>query len=194
MKVLILADDLSGAADCAAPFAARGLRTVVTLGDPRGVDDADVVSIDADTRRLLPEQAGEEVARLVRTHAQGAGQLLYKKIDSTLRGHIGVEVAAALRELRRFTPEAQLLVAPAFPKQGRVTIGKQQYSNGIRVDANLPGLLAAAGLADAQICDAESEANLAAIAALAPRSGLWVGSGRARTAYRSRAYPPQRSR
>ena len=176
MKVLILADDLSGAADCAAPFAARGLRTVVTLGDPRGVDDSDVVAIDADTRRLPAEQAGEEVGRLVRAHARGAGQLLYKKIDSTLRGHVGTEVAAALAELRRFTPDAQVVVARAFPKQGRVTRGKQQYANGIRVAASLPALLAEAGLSHAHICDAESEANLAAIAAFTPRSALWVGS------------------
>jgi uncharacterized protein YgbK (DUF1537 family) len=176
MRVLILADDLSGAADCAAPLAARGMRTVVTLGDPRGVDDADVVAIDTDSRRLLPEQAAEEVARVVRSYGRGAGQLLYKKIDSTLRGHIGAEVAAALAELRRFTPDAQAVVAPAFPKQGRVTKGKQQYSNGIRVEASLAALLTDAGLSNAQIYDAESEANLAAIAVFAPRSALWVGS------------------
>lgn len=176
MRVLILADDLSGAADCAAPFAQRGLRTVVTLGVRHDLDDADVVAIDADTRRLSASAAAAQIAELVREYAPADGALFFKKIDSQLRGHIGVEIAAALRELRNFRPAARAIVAPAFPKQCRVTRGKQQYVNGVRLDIDLGRLLAEAGVHGAQICDAESDADLAAIANTAPRDALWVGS------------------
>ncbi|HEY0833227.1 MAG TPA: four-carbon acid sugar kinase family protein, partial [Azospirillum sp.] len=52
-KALIVADDLSGAADGGTVFAAAGLETVMLL-DPRGVPGAAVeaVAIDLDSRRL----------------------------------------------------------------------------------------------------------------------------------------------
>ena len=68
-RVLILADDLTGAADTAASFAARGAKTLVTLGDPPWPCDADVLAIDADTRRRGPDEAAQEIARLVRKYA-----------------------------------------------------------------------------------------------------------------------------
>lgn len=177
VRVLILADDLSGAADCAAPFAARGFRTIVTLGEPHGDEEALVLAIDAGTRRLRAGPAGEELARLVTKYAEAAGQILYLKIDSTLRGNVGAEIAAAWGALRKLIPHAKLVVAPAFPAQGRVTRGGRQYVNGTRVEVNLPAVLAQAGLTDAVVLDAESEKDLAAIATSAPREALWVGSG-----------------
>jgi uncharacterized protein YgbK (DUF1537 family) len=47
---------------------------------------------------------------------------VYKKIDSTLRGHPGAELAAAQCAMGTRT----VLIAPAFPAQGRTTIGGRQ--------------------------------------------------------------------
>jgi uncharacterized protein YgbK (DUF1537 family) len=110
--MLIIADDLSGAADCAIGFAGAGRRTVVTL-DASGADaSATVIAADTDTRRLSPSEAAARTADAWHSlHAPG--RRLYKKIDSTLRGNWTAEVAA-------LQPLAGLaIVAPAFPATGR---------------------------------------------------------------------------
>lgn len=115
MTVLIIADDLSGAADCAIAFASAGLSTVVTLDASHNTGDASVVAIDTDTRRLSVTAAGERTLTAYKTLLK-PGQRLYKKIDSTLRGNWAVEVAA-------LAPHAGLaIIAPAFPATGRTTL------------------------------------------------------------------------
>ncbi|MEA3110866.1 MAG: D-threonate/D-erythronate kinase, partial [Caballeronia sp.] len=117
-SILIVADDLSGAADCAIAFAGAGRRTVVTL-ETSGVmntaaetDNADVIAADTDTRRLSPQDAARHTADAFNA-LNAPGRRLYKKIDSTLRGNWTAEVAA-------LQPLAGLaIVAPSFPATGR---------------------------------------------------------------------------
>ncbi|NBB10454.1 four-carbon acid sugar kinase family protein [Pseudomonas sp. SLFW] len=123
MTLLIIADDLSGAADCAIAFAGAGLSTVVTLDESHDTGDASVVAIDTDTRRLSIAQAGERTLTAWQT-LRKPGQRLYKKIDSTLRGNWAAEVAA-------LQPQAGLaIIAPAFPATGRTTLRGQVLVNG----------------------------------------------------------------
>lgn len=122
MDLLIIADDLSGAADCAIPFVRAGRRTIVAL-QPGGTDaDAGSVTlaIDADTRRLPCDKAASRTLSIYAAHRR-AGQRLYKKIDSTLRGNWAAEVAA-LRPLA-----GTALVAPAHPALGRTVRGGNVY-------------------------------------------------------------------
>ena len=95
-SVTIIADDLSGATDSAVACAERGLDTVVALVDASDNGRAEAIAFDADTRRRSTDAAATETARLVRSHANMNGGILFKKIDSTLRGHIGAEIAALL--------------------------------------------------------------------------------------------------
>jgi uncharacterized protein YgbK (DUF1537 family) len=119
-NILIIADDLSGAADCAIAFAGAGRRTIVTLDASSAVvagadaNSIDVIAADTDTRRLAPEAAARRTADAFSALA-APGRRLYKKIDSTLRGNWAAEVAA-------LQPRAGLaIVAPAFPATGRTT-------------------------------------------------------------------------
>ena len=158
-KLLIVADDLSGAADCAIPCVAAGLKTLVTLGETAAAAPAaEVLSLDADTRRLAPHEAAARTSALL-ADLGAAGQLWFKKFDSTLRGNIGTELAAALAAQRGFAPQAFALIAPAFPATGRQTRGGQQYLHGVKVEetevwkregitgrAHMPSLLEEAGL------------------------------------------------
>lgn len=116
---LILADDLTGAADCAIAFARRGRSTVVQWGEA-GSAEEDVLSHDADSRQRGAEAAAAHHAALARRlHRPGAG--LFKKIDSTLRGQPAAELAATLGVMRERTGAAFGLLAPAFPATGRTT-------------------------------------------------------------------------
>jgi uncharacterized protein YgbK (DUF1537 family) len=117
---LILADDLTGAADCAIAFARRGRSACVQWGATGSGADEDVVSHDADSRQFGPEAAAARHAALLdRLHQPGRS--VFKKIDSTLRGQPAAELAAAFESLRRRTGHAFGILAPAFPATGRTT-------------------------------------------------------------------------
>lgn len=112
-RLAIVADDLTGALDAAAPFAARGLSTIVALG-PDGLGlaltgGADVVGVSTDSREIAPDAARQAVADCVAMLP--AGLAIFKKIDSRLKGNIAAELDAIL--FRR------ALVIPAIPAFGR---------------------------------------------------------------------------
>src|SRR5262245_47420294 len=138
-SVTIIADDLSGATDSAVACAERALDTVVALVDASDNGSAEAIAFDADTRRRSTDAAATETARLVRSHANMNGGLLFKKIDSTLRGHIGAEIAALLSARQGTTGSPSRLrtivvLAPAFPALGRTTVQGRQLLNGIPLE------------------------------------------------------------
>lgn len=143
----IVADDLSGAADCAASFAGAAIAIPVYLhgGPPEGPCWA----LDTDTRAMDEASAVAETRRVFGQLAAGAAsRLVYKKIDSTLRGHVGAELAAALAAAPQF---AAAVVAPAFPQQGRTLEGGKLMVHGRAADpaghgGDLVPMLEAAGL------------------------------------------------
>lgn len=117
---LILADDLTGAADSAVAFARHGLSASVAWGDDPPGDT--VLALDADSRRLAPDAAAARHRALLQAHHR-EGAALFKKIDSTLRGQPAAELAATVRHLRIQGRGALAVVAPAFPATGRTTLG-----------------------------------------------------------------------
>lgn len=136
VRMLIVADDLTGAADCAVACAEHGLRSFVAL-DPSYACDAEVLAIDADTRAAQPDQAAAATGRLVREHAQDDETLVYKKIDSILRGNIAAEIAAALiarRETVRGAQHTVAVFAPAFPANARTTVNGRLLVRGIPLE------------------------------------------------------------
>jgi uncharacterized protein YgbK (DUF1537 family) len=127
-RVLIVADDLTGAMDSASPFAARGMSTwVLTQADAvADVADAQVLSVNTESRHLPAEQAAQRVVAVWKRF--GADRpVLVKKIDSTLRG----QVMAETRALLRATGRMQAIVAPAFPAQGRSVKAGVVHVNGV---------------------------------------------------------------
>jgi uncharacterized protein YgbK (DUF1537 family) len=170
MTLLIIADDLSGAADCAIAFASAGLRTVVTLDPAHDTGDAQVIAIDTDTRRLSPNDAAERTVIACQTLLQ-TGQRLYKKIDSTLRGNWAAEVAG----LQAVAGLA--IVAPAFPATGRTTLEGRVLVNGQPLEstdtwklehadqcADLDAMLETAGLHTTKLSLATLRGDAAALA------------------------------
>src|ERR1035438_4907224 len=112
--MVVIADDLTGAADCAASSAALRCKAVVLLHSPQDQEseadwpDTDILSIDANSRCLPAEQASELTTRLIHLcdsrNADCPGYVLYKKIDSTLRGNVAGELAALLHARRSINP------------------------------------------------------------------------------------------
>jgi uncharacterized protein YgbK (DUF1537 family) len=129
MEVAIQADDLTGACDAGAPFAAAGLPAIVLFPEvPVPAPPPPVVAIDTDSRgadtATARARARAAVARLV---AAGPPAVLYKKIDSTLRGHLAAEVAGALDAAGL----SAVLLTPAFPAQRRTTLDGELRVDGL---------------------------------------------------------------
>lgn len=160
--IVIIADDLSGAADCGIVCTEAGLDTVVMLGQRDHEPDVAVLALDGDTRRLTRAEAVAATHHLVRAHAP-AGRTLFRKIDSTLRGHMAAELAATLA-VRREHGRAMIVLAPAFPQTGRTTRDGHQHLHGVKLEhtelwrregiagrARIPEMLAEVGLTTATV-------------------------------------------
>ncbi|MBA4424106.1 MAG: hypothetical protein C0390_13580, partial [Syntrophus sp. (in: bacteria)] len=124
-RCLIIADDLTGGADAGVQFAKRGLKTLLI---PFHGEDAvslaarpaqDVLVINTITRGLPPAEAFAILSGLLKSFDPKRFPILYKKIDSTLRGNIGAEIDAILAE----TALPLCFLAPSYPEQGRVLVG-----------------------------------------------------------------------
>jgi uncharacterized protein YgbK (DUF1537 family) len=112
MKPLIIADDFSGACDAAARAALHGYSAAALLDLPIDCPEADLLAFSTESRHL----AGDAARSRIRSVAPFLpGRVLYKKIDSTLRGPWIEEVD----ELLAITGFSQALVCPAFPALGR---------------------------------------------------------------------------
>ena len=195
--IAVLADDLTSAADGAAPFVARGVTASIGRGQlPR--EAAGVVAVDCGSRSATSSQAFEQVARLTAQLASRA--VLYKTVDSTLRGHIAEELEACFAASGR----ASLVFAPAFPQAGRTTVGGIQFVDGIPVSKSAYGQdpvhparhsalvdLVPSSIKHVTLLDAVTQEELdSQIASIKdPESILWVGSP-GMAAARSRRFVP----
>jgi D-threonate/D-erythronate kinase len=129
MLIAVIADDLTGAADSGVQFVQAGYRAAVYFrATEMVVDDLDAVAYDTDSRAIPAGFAAKRVLDAARV-ARGA-RIVYKKLDSTLRGNVAAELAAALGGTRR----GRVVVAPAFPAAGRTTVGGIQRVHGVPVD------------------------------------------------------------
>lgn len=139
LAVLAVADDLTGANAAAAGFARAGLRAVtVGAAQPPGLvrefaEHFDAVVVSTDSRHSTADEAAARVAAVVR--AAWPARLVCDRVDSTLRGHVGVTAAAALRAVRRAAGgHVVALCAPAHPAAGRHTVEGTQLLAGTRLE------------------------------------------------------------
>jgi uncharacterized protein YgbK (DUF1537 family) len=124
-RCLLIADDLTGGADAGAQFAKRGLSTLlISLKGDSQIDfskyaQRDVLVVNTDSRGLSPERAYTLLSNLLKDYQKDPFPILYKKIDSTLRGNIGYEIDAILKE----TDSSLCFMAPSYPEQNRTLVG-----------------------------------------------------------------------
>ncbi|WP_195267626.1 four-carbon acid sugar kinase family protein [Eubacterium sp. 1001713B170207_170306_E7] len=126
IRLVVLADDFTGALDTGIQFGKLGISTVVTqqTGGGRGIDsDCEVLVINTESRHLTGGQAGQKLYEVSRGLKRAGVSFLYKKIDSTLRGNIGAELYGCMKGMQ----EEQVMLVPAYPENKRYTRGGQQY-------------------------------------------------------------------
>lgn len=175
----IIADDLTGALDSAAPFAARGLDCVAAL-DPDALDDAvaqapALVTVNTLTRHRDPAAAAAIVARAAARCAAAGARIVLKKIDSRMRGQVAAEVLS----IAGTVGARRLVIAPAVPAQGRIVAGGIIHGAGVPASGiPIRPLLQAGAELPLTVPDSRTEAELDALAAacLADAGALPVGA------------------
>ena len=115
MQLAIVADDLSGAAECAAHARLRVSRSSVVLHGAPDLADA-VVTIDTDTRGRSGDEASDRM-RITAARVRSAA-VVVKKVDSLLRGNLAREIGSLAAELGRVP-----VVAVANPALARTVRG-----------------------------------------------------------------------
>lgn len=147
--------------------------------------ESDVVAVDGGSRSLRAIAAANKVSELIRQLA--SCRILYKTVDSTLRGHVMAELEAAYKQSGR----KSVVFAPAFPAAGRTTVNGVQLVGGVPVANTVYGSdpvhpaqtsvlaeLLPASVRDISIFDATTQEELdTQVAAVPdPEEVLWVGS------------------
>ena len=169
LQLAILADDLTGALDAAAPFAARGMTVDVAL-HPGAVadmvhDGAQVVAVSTRSRDVAPLEARAAVA--LAAAALPPGVRLFKKIDSRLKGHIEAELSAL--------DFSRVLVVPAIVDFGRVVKGGAV--TGFGVERDIPVAPALGRFVERSIIpDVSSDEEMRAALSQADEAWLLVGA------------------
>jgi uncharacterized protein YgbK (DUF1537 family) len=110
-RLVIVADDLTGAMDSSGYLAGMGLSVIVYLG-PAFEPTTGVTVVNTDSRSDLPTVAATKLREVSR---RLKGATVFKKIDSTLRGNIATEIIVMLEILSY----EMVIVTPAFPAMGR---------------------------------------------------------------------------
>jgi len=133
VKLLIIADDFTGALDTGVQFAKQGVKTLVTTDtgiDIQKIDfSIEVLVVDTETRHMTDDDAYKTVYSLVKKSAAIGIKHIYKKTDSVLRGNIGSELLAAMDG----TGGDKLMFIPAYPDNGRTTVDGVQYVSGVPI-------------------------------------------------------------
>lgn len=136
LKLLMIADDSTGALDSSIQFASRNIPVRVYLRPSEEWDrSAEVLVINTDSRHLPGKEAGELVRREVERGRREGARILFKKIDSALRGNLGSELAAMLSA----EGGERLYLMPAYPAGGRTTRDGVQLWNGVPIAETVYG-------------------------------------------------------
>ncbi|MDR3135079.1 MAG: four-carbon acid sugar kinase family protein, partial [Deltaproteobacteria bacterium] len=118
IEILVIADTLSGSAGTGAKFSNNGPVKLISLRKQDWSGIKGVLAVHTDARAEDPAKIPgilESIKPLLMGHRPG---IVYKRIDSCLRGFVGLEVASALRAFGL----SFALVAPAQPEFGRTTV------------------------------------------------------------------------
>ncbi len=123
-RYLIIADDFTGANDTGVQLKRRGIATQVFLSSLgfqdfyMEKDSSKALVIDTESRGLPGDEAYSTIANTLKEIDFSSFSFVIKKVDSTLRGNVAVEIKA-IDDLYK---SELIIFAPALPDLGRTTL------------------------------------------------------------------------
>jgi hypothetical protein len=128
--IVVVADDLSGAAELAGIAFARGFSAEVQRQRFEPASAAEVIAVDTDSRGLPAEAAADRVREAARALLATKPAWMYKKVDSVLRGNVRPEIES----LVSVTGHGRAVLAPANPSRGRTIEGGRLLIRGLPLE------------------------------------------------------------
>lgn len=122
--ILVIADDISGAAEIAAAGRTFGLTAQVQIKSAAS-SSAELVVIDTDTRYRAIDPTGD-IENALTFYNTIPVEFYYKKVDSVLRGNISMELCAMMQILK----VNKTILAPANPTKQRIISNGQYFIDG----------------------------------------------------------------
>jgi 2-keto-3-deoxygluconate transporter len=129
-KILIIADDFTGANDTGVQFSMSHLRSIVITNKDfieKTLNDCDVLVVDTESRFDDKETAYRKTHELGKIVKEKNIKYIYKKLDSTFRGNIGAEISGIMDSLEI----NHAILVPALPSYGRITKNGSVYVKGV---------------------------------------------------------------
>ncbi len=130
--IVVIADDLSGAAELAGVALRHGLSAEVQVAFSADTD-ADVICVDTDTRLRSAAEAASVAAAVTRAVVTARPTWIFKKCDSVLRGH----VLAEARAIASAAGNTRIVILSANPSRGRVICSGEYLIEGVRLPQTL---------------------------------------------------------
>lgn len=123
--ILVISDDFSGAAELAGIAMEMGLGVEIQT-ELQPDSTAEVIVLDTNTRSKDQEKAVAIMDRIVKLTTNYDFDLIYKKVDSILRGHVFSELSTLLT----YNPGHSILLVSANPSMGRTITNGKYLVNG----------------------------------------------------------------
>ena len=128
-----VADDLTGATTTGVLLARSKARTAVFFNveaamKAEGVDELDAIIISSNSRPLPANEAYDKVKDATIALKSMGARYFQKRIDTTMRGGIGVEIDAMLDQL---SEDTVAVVVPAMPQSRRILVGGYSVIDGV---------------------------------------------------------------
>lgn len=139
IRVLIMADDFTGALDTGVQFSNYGVHTLVTsdlefeFGET--TDQIEVLVFNTETRYLNKCEAYEVIKKIALKAKDKNIQYIFKKVDSALRGN----VASELRALSDVFEDVTIPFIPAYPEHSRFSFEGILHIDSIPVSESVFG-------------------------------------------------------
>jgi uncharacterized protein YgbK (DUF1537 family) len=137
LKLLVIADDFTGALDTGVQFSKQGIQTFVSTETAvqydQLSDEIEVLVLNTESRHLTFNQAYEKLRMILESARVAQVPFIYKKVDSALRGNISAEIKAILDT----SDQTVLPFLPAYPEMNRVVIDGQLYIDDVLVSESV---------------------------------------------------------
>lgn len=119
--IAVIADDLTGAAEIAGIAIDYGLSPIIARGPASGA--ADLLILDTDSRSLAPADAAERLEDALWSWLPPGTQVIFKKVDSVLRGPIAAELEILMGHYKM----RRMILVAQNPSKGRVILPTGDY-------------------------------------------------------------------
>lgn len=137
IKLLVIADDFTGALDTGVQFSSQGIETLVSTQTELAYDsipeEIEVLVVNTESRHLNFDDAYKKNKTIIENAQKVGIPYIYKKVDSALRGNISAEIKAMLD-----TYEQEIIpFLPSYPEMNRILLNGHLYIDGVLVSESV---------------------------------------------------------